>query len=121
MVRFLVLLIAVVPLLEVMVLVAVGRLIGAWTTVALTILISFAGLWLARQQGLEVLRRAQSQLAVGQMPAGEVLDGLLVLFGGLCLATPGFITDAVGLLCLIPATRGWVKAWLRWQIESRFL
>ena len=103
------------PILEIYVLIESGRLIGLWPTVLLVVVTGLAGSWLMRQQGLALLGRIQNDLASGQMPAGALLDGALILAGGLLLLTPGFCTDLTGASMLIPATRQWWRGWLqRW-------
>lgn len=99
------LLFAVVPVIEIYLLIQVGSLIGALPTVALLLAISGVGTWLVRQQGFVLLRRIQVELAQGRLPAAELLDGAMVLVGGVLLMTPGFFTDLLGLFFLIPATR----------------
>ena len=112
----------VVPVLELYVLIETGRLIGVGATVGLIVLTGFAGAWLARSQGLEILQKIQHDTANGQMPAQTLIDGALVLVGGLLLLTPGFFTDALGFSFLIPVTRElWRKAlhaWLEKQVRQ---
>jgi UPF0716 protein FxsA len=110
---------AVVPVLELYVLIKVGKLIGAWETVAILLAVSFAGAWLVRHQGFAIISRIQGELAAGRIPAAEMLDGLLVLVGGILLLTPGFITDFLGLFFIIPAGRFLLKQYLRRWLESR--
>ena len=110
---------AVVPILELYLLIKVGKLIGAWETVAILLAVSFCGAWLVRHQGFGILRRIQGELASGRLPAAELLDGLLILVGGLMLLTPGFLTDFLGLVFLIPAGRTFLKQYLRRWLEGR--
>ncbi len=106
---------AVVPVIELYLLIKVGRVIGALPTVALVLGISLGGAWLVRHQGFEIARRVQAELAQGRLPAAELLDGALVLVGGVLLLTPGFFTDFLGLFFLIPFTRAVIKRLLgRW-------
>ena len=118
----LLILITLLPILEIYVLIESGRLIGVWPTVLLVILTGIAGSWLMRQQGLALLQRMQSELARGQMPAGGLLDGVLIVAGGMLLLTPGFCTDLTGATMLIPATRrlwrGWLERWLARQLAA---
>src|SRR5690349_6334522 len=88
---------AVIPVIEVYLLIKVGSLIGPLPTVALLLAISMAGAWLVRHQGFELMRRIQNELAQGRLPAAELLDGAMVLVGGVLLLTPGFFTDFPGL------------------------
>jgi UPF0716 protein FxsA len=108
----LVLLLAV-PIIELAVIVQVAQEIGIPETIGLLILVSVAGAWLLKQQGLATWARLQQSLAEGRVPHREVVDGAMILFGGALLLTPGFITDVVGLLLLFPATRALIKGMFR--------
>ncbi len=110
---------AVVPVIEVYLLIKVGSLIGAVPTVALLLAISMVGAWLVRHQGFEIMRRIQSELAQGRLPAAELLDGAMVLVGGVLLLTPGFFTDFLGLFFLIPFTRALIKQLVRFWLQRR--
>src|SRR4051812_9519612 len=99
----------VVPIVEIYVIIQVGQAIGAWWTIALLIADSIAGSMLMRSQGRAAWRRFQVALGEGRMPAREVLDGVLVIFGGAFLLTPGFVTDIFGAIFLIPPTRAIVR------------
>lgn len=104
---FLLLLIALisVPLAELYVLIEIGRAIGAGTTIALVILTAVLGAWLLRWQGLQTLARAQASMNAGELPALELVEGLILLLTGVLLLTPGFITDVIGFVVLLPAVR----------------
>lgn len=93
------------PFLEFYVLVAVGARIGALNAVLLVILFAMAGVWLARTQGMETLARIRESLAQGALPADGMLDGVLLLLAGLLMVFPGFVTDALGVLLLLPPVR----------------
>jgi UPF0716 protein FxsA len=95
----------IVPLAELYVILKVGDAIGALWTIALLAADSVLGSLLLRAQGRSVWRRFNEALGSGRMPHSEVMDGVLVIFGGAFLITPGFLTDIVGLLLLIPPTR----------------
>lgn len=99
------LLILLVPVIELTVLVQVGSQIGALGAIGLTILTAIVGLSLVRSQGLSVMQRAQQNMAQGQTTAPEVIEGGMLAFAGLCLLIPGFITDALGALLLLPPLR----------------
>ncbi len=103
--RFLFLLFIVVPVVEMWVLIEVGSAIGALSTIALVFLTAAVGLALLRQQGINTLLRVNSRMERGELPAGEILEGVMLAVGGALLLTPGFITDIVGFLCLLPFTR----------------
>ncbi len=107
---------------ELYILIEAGRIIGLGPTIGLIMMTGIAGAWLARSQGVEILRRIQDETARGQMPAITLIDGALVLVGGLLLLTPGFFTDVLGFSFLVPLTRDiWRKAlslWLQKQVQQ---
>ncbi|HET7522167.1 MAG TPA: FxsA family protein [Bacillales bacterium] len=107
--RYLLLLLIIIPALEIGLLILSGSVIGVWQTVGLIILTGVTGAALARKQGAEVLRLAQVQIRNGDMPSEAILDGICVLVGGVLLLTPGFISDTAGFLLLIPQTRSVMK------------
>ena len=111
----------IIPIIEIYLLIEIGSIFGALTAVILVILTGFLGAFLARMQGLQTLFRIQESLLEGRMPSGDLLDALLIVIAGLVLLTPGFLTDSVGFLLLIPATRNSIKYWLRRQIELRYV
>ncbi|NMD70732.1 membrane protein FxsA [Bacillus sp. DNRA2] len=107
--RYLFLLIIIIPAAEIGFLMFSGKMIGILPTIALIILSGVVGAYLAKQQGLETLRKAEEQMRYGNMPGDAILDGICVLIGGTLLLTPGFISDFAGLLLLIPFTRVFFK------------
>jgi UPF0716 protein FxsA len=109
----LVLLFIVVPIVELYVIIQVGGLIGIWPTLALLLLDAILGSMLLRHQGRGAWRRFNEALAAGRFPGKEVVDGLLIVVGGTLLLAPGFVTDIVGLVFLIPPTRALVRALLK--------
>ena len=102
---FLVVAFLAVPIVEIYLIVEVARYAGILNTIALLILVSVAGAWMVRREGLGILRRAQEELATGRVPGRQVVDGLLVLVAGALMLTPGFGTDALGLALLFPPSR----------------
>jgi UPF0716 protein FxsA len=98
-----------VPAAEIGILLYAGQTFGVWTTIMLIILTGFLGAYLAKQQGLEIIRKTQEQLRRGEMPGDAILDGVSILVGGTLLLTPGFVTDTLGLLLLAPPTRKFFK------------
>lgn len=108
----LVVLFIVVPIAELAVIIQVGGWIGLWPTLALLVADSVLGAVLMRSQGRAAWRRFNLTVAEGRIPAREVIDGILVIFGGALLLTPGFITDIVGILLLLPPTRALLRALL---------
>src|ERR687890_1878408 len=105
----LVLLFIVVPIAELAVIIQVGEAIGVWWTIALLIADSLLGSLLMRSQGRAAWRRFNEAVRTGRVPAREVADGVLVIFGGGLLLTPGFLTDIFGLLFLLPPTRAVIR------------
>ena len=106
------------PVAEIALLIAIGREIGLAATVALLLLTGLLGAFLARRQGLAVVRRVQSEMAAGRPPAGQLVDGALILLAGVLLIVPGVLTDALGFFCLLPAGRAVLKAWVRRRFEA---
>ena len=102
---FLVVAFLAVPIVEIYLIVEVARYAGMLNTVALLVLVSVAGAWMVRREGLGILRRARDELAVGRVPGRQMVDGLLVLVAGALMLTPGFATDALGLALLFPPSR----------------
>lgn len=94
-----------IPLLEIVAFVQIGGKIGALWTVILTVLTAFIGAVLVRTQGLQTLFKVKRQLAGGELPATTMVEGILLLICGAMLLTPGFITDTLGFLGLVPAIR----------------
>jgi UPF0716 protein FxsA len=113
----LVLLFIVVPIAELAVIIQVGEAIGVWWTIAILVADSILGSVLLRVQGRAAWRRFVDSLRSGRVPAREVLDGGLVLFGGVLLLTPGFISDVLGILLLLPPTRAAARHLLSRRFE----
>lgn len=103
--RYILLFIIIIPAAEISVFLLSGNIIGIWPTIAIILLTGIIGAYLAKKQGLETLRKAQEQMRYGQMPREAILDGICILFGGILLLTPGFISDIIGLLMLMPPTK----------------
>jgi UPF0716 protein FxsA len=95
----------VVPLVELALLVWLGGRIGFWPTIAIVVATGLAGAALARLAGLHVLLQIRREVMAGRMPVGHLLDGVLVLVGGVVLLTPGLLTDVLGFALLVPGTR----------------
>jgi UPF0716 protein FxsA len=106
----LILLFIVTPIVELYLIVQVAGEVGVLNTIALLFLVSVVGAWLVRREGLGILRKAQEEMAQGRVPGRQLVDGLLVLFGGALMLTPGFATDALGLSLLFPPTRALLRA-----------
>jgi UPF0716 protein FxsA len=95
----------VVPIVEIYVLIQVGQVIGAWWTVLLLIADSIFGSWLLKREGGRAWRALREALEAGRMPARELADAALIVFGGALMISPGFVTDVFGLLAILPFTR----------------
>jgi UPF0716 protein FxsA len=107
-----------IPILEMVVLIQVGQKIGALWTVVLVLLTAFIGINLLRYQGLSTLSRATWRMQSGQIPAQEMLEGILLAVGGALLLTPGFVTDTIGFLLLVPFTRQFFASRLMGRFKS---
>lgn len=103
--RYLFLLFIVLPIIEIALLIRVGSFLGVFPTIALILGTAIAGIYLLRQQGVHTLFRINQRMAAGEMPAREMLEGVILAAGGVFLLAPGFITDMLGLLCVLPVTR----------------
>lgn len=98
----------VIPIVEIFFLIKVGETIGAWPTIFLVVLTAVIGAGLLRQQGLSVLTRFQNNMGQGKLPAQEMVEGIILAVGGALLMTPGFVTDTVGFICLLPFSRQFI-------------
>jgi len=107
----------IVPIVELYLLIKVGSIIGVIPTILIVIATAVLGTALLKQQGLATLQRYQQSVASGKLPAREMIEGLALVFGGALLLTPGFVTDALGFLCLIPVTRQAVIRWLLKRVK----
>ena len=116
--RFLFALFIAIPILEMVVLIQVGQQIGALWTIVLVLLTAFIGINLLRYQGLSTLSRATWRMQSGQIPAQEMLEGILLAMGGALLLTPGFVTDTIGFLLLLPFTRQFFASRLMGRFKS---
>ena len=94
-----------VPIIEIGLFIQVGGFLGLWPTIALVLITAFVGASLVRSQGLQTLMSVQSRLQQGEMPAQQILEGVMLAVAGVLLLTPGFMTDALGMLVLLPAPR----------------
>jgi UPF0716 protein FxsA len=108
---------SIVSLLELFILIKIGGHIGALNTILLVIFTVLLGAMLVRMEGLRTLRQIQSSLARGQLPAEELIDGVLIFAGGILLVIPGVLTDLCALIFLLPYTRMHIKRWLRRRFD----
>jgi len=118
MLGYLILLFTLVPIAELALLIKVGQYIGVGYTLGIVVFTGVVGAYLAKMQGLFTLRRIQDDINQGRMPKDTLFDGVLILCSGILLLTPGFITDLIGFMGLIPFTRNLFKRWLKRKIED---
>ncbi len=110
----------VIPIIEIFFLIKVGEVIGAFPTIILVVLTAVIGAGLLRQQGLSTLARFQQNLSTGKIPAQEMVEGILLAVGGALLMTPGFVTDTMGFLCLLPFSRKFIAAKVIKRSSAKF-
>jgi UPF0716 protein FxsA len=108
-----------VPVLELVLLIQLGRVVGVLPTVGLVLLTGAVGAWLARQEGLRTLVTFQNELASGRLPAQSGFDGICILVGGAFLLTPGILTDLAGFALLLPPSRRWLQKRIRRGLQRR--
>ncbi|MEM8608481.1 MAG: FxsA family protein [Myxococcota bacterium] len=113
------LLFTVVPLVELYLLIAIGKALGPGPTIALVLLTGALGAWFARLEGARVIRRWQEALARQELPKDGVIDGFLIFVGGLMLITPGILTDIAGLSMVLPPTRRIIAAFVRRWFQAQ--
>lgn len=106
---------------ELWVIIKVGETIGALNTIGLLVLSSVVGSWLMKREGLGVLRRIQATVAAGSVPGKELADALLILLGGALMVAPGFISDGVGMLLMLPPVRAVVRRSVRRRFAARVI
>lgn len=111
----------VVPLVEIYVLIQVGQVIGVWWTILLLVLDSILGSWLIRREGARAWQALRGALDNGRMPAKELADGALILIGGTLMLSPGFVTDAFGIVLIVPFTRPIARRLLTQVVTRRLI
>ena len=107
------------PIVELALLLKLHERAGLGPTIFLVLLTGIAGAALVRRQGIAILFRIQHEMAAGNLPAPQMIDGIMVLLAGAMLVTPGLITDAVGFALLVPMVRGYIRDWLRKMLEQK--
>jgi len=109
----------IVPVTELYILIEVGKKIGSLTTIGIIILTGIIGAYLVKSQGFMILRKIQNDLNEGIMPGDSLIQGAIILAGGILLLTPGFVTDIVGFIFLIPVSRNVVKKYLLKWLQGK--
>jgi len=115
----LILLFTLVPLIELSLLIELGRHIGLGSTIAIVIFTGVIGAYLAKYEGFKVISGIRQELQSGKIPAEGLIDGVIILAGGLLLLTPGLLTDSIGFLALIPVTRNYLKRYLKRKFKQK--
>jgi len=112
----------IIPVTELYILIEVGKRIGSLTTIGIIIFTGILGAYLVKNQGFMILKKIQNDLNDGIMPGDNLIQGAIILAGGILLLTPGFVTDTVGFIFLIPVSRNVIKKyllkWLKGKIEE---
>lgn len=120
--KWLLFLLILIPAIEITVLIGSSHIIGLWSTFAMIVFTGVVGVYLAKRQGFKVLREIQSKLNRGEMPGAAVLDGIFVFVGGILLVLPGYVTDVMGFIFVIPITRALLKPlvmkWMEWKFRK---
>jgi UPF0716 protein FxsA len=111
----------IVPVIEIVLFYFVGTSIGIWPTLALVILTAFIGSWLVSRQGRATWMEFRRELSAGEVPTRTIVHGAMILVAGALLLTPGFLTDVVGLMLLVPAVREALRRWGVGRIRSRWI
>jgi UPF0716 protein FxsA len=109
----------VVPLIEIGLFIAVGQQLGLWTTLLIVVITAFVGAALVSRQGRGVIREVQDAVRQGVFPGRELAHGAMILVSGALLITPGFLTDAVGFLLLVPSVREMLRRWGARRMQGR--
>jgi UPF0716 protein FxsA len=116
----LLLLFTLIPLIELAVMIKVGGIIGIGPTIAMVLAAGVLGAALARHEGLRTLHGVQADVAAGRVPGDRIIDALLILVAGVLLIAPGFVTDLIGVLLLIPPVRVLARGYLKKRFVARF-
>lgn len=106
-----------VPIIDLILLISIGQWMGTLPTIVLILLTGVLGAYLVKLQGVQVLNQVRGEFRTGRLPTGALVDGAMVLVAGALLITPGILSDTLGLLCLIPATRRVIKNYTWTRLE----
>jgi UPF0716 protein FxsA len=115
------LLFIVLPIVELAVIIQVGQAVGVFNTIGLLLLVSVVGAWLVKREGIGVWNRFHRQVQMGVVPGREIADGVLILLAGALLCTPGFVTDVLGILLLLPPVRAAIRSAALYRAGRRVL
>lgn len=107
----------IVPIIEISLFIQVGDVLGMWPTIAIVFITAVVGAQLVRSQGIATLLNVQSRLEKGEIPAQQLLEGVLLAVAGVLLLTPGFLTDFLGMTVLLPAPRAWIAKKLMTKVQ----
>lgn len=116
----LLLLFILIPIVELFLLIEIGKMIGTLATLTVIVCTGILGAFLARRQGISVVNQIRNEIAIGRLPAAQLVDGVIILLAAAVLITPGVLTDIFGFVCLIPASRKIIKNIL-WRRLERFV
>jgi UPF0716 protein FxsA len=116
----LLILFTVVPIVELALLIQIGKVIDVGPTIGLILLTGIIGATLARHEGLRTLRQIRNELNAGRMPGTQLVDALMILVAGALLITPGILTDCVGFALLLPPVRALMRRWLEKRFRASF-
>ena len=105
---------------ELALLLKVGRQIGVLNTVSVVVFTGILGVYLARSQGLMIMKKISLEINSYRMPADSLMEGALILSGGILLLTPGFVTDTIGFIMLIPFSRRLIRKWIKKKLKAKF-
>ena len=109
----------VVPLLEVMLFITIGKYIGLWNTIIIIIITGIIGAVLVKSQGITILNKALEEIKSNKIPIFSIFEGIAILIAGAFLLTPGFLTDTLGCILLIPKTRNLIISYIATRLKKR--
>ncbi|UCH80877.1 MAG: FxsA family protein [Nitrospiraceae bacterium] len=113
------LLFTLIPVIELSLLIEIGSYIGILNTVVIVILTAIAGAYMVRMEGMGVMYRIQKNMQEGKFPGEELISGAMILVAGALLLTPGFFTDIIGFLMVVPVTRGYISNMIKKYLEKK--
>ena len=117
--RKLLFLFIIIPVIELYILIEIGRRLGVWYAIGIIVLTGVLGAYLVKGQGFYILKKIQIDLNEGILPGDNLIQALIILVGGVLLITPGFLTDIMGLICLVPPGRLVIKNYLLKWLKSK--